>query len=80
MNHIKRFNESEDFTEAGNKFYLCFWVGDGSDNESNNVYYSHIVIAENKDEALDKYIQSGHHFAQGDKSLYGVIEMKNIIK
>lgn len=38
----------------GNKFYLCFWVGDGGDRESYSVYYSKLVLANSKDEALSE--------------------------
>jgi hypothetical protein len=63
------------------KFYLCFWVGDECDSESYNVYYSKLVLANSKEEALDKYMASGKTYAQEDnRDYFGVIEMKDIIK
>jgi hypothetical protein len=59
------------------KLYLCFWVGDGGDRESYSVFYSKLVLAGDKDEALDKYISSGKNFGQ-DKEYYDAIEMKVI--
>lgn len=64
------------------KLFLCFWVGDGSDRESYSVYYSELVQANNKKEALDKYLNSGKAFAYDEdtyKEYYDVIEMKPII-
>lgn len=43
------------------KYFLCFWVGDGAD--CYNVFYSELVLARNKDEALEKYFASGKAFA-----------------
>lgn len=63
------------------KFYLCFWVGDGGDRESYSVYYSKLVLARSRNEALDKYISSGKNFAHhNNKDYYDAIEMKDIIK
>jgi hypothetical protein len=63
------------------KFYLCFWVGDGCDRESYSVYYSKLVLANSEEEALDKYMASGKTYAQEDnRDYFGVIEMKDIIK
>lgn len=63
------------------KFYLCFWIGDGSDRESYSVYYSKLVLANNDEEALDKYLESGKNFTKNDnRDYYGVIEMMDIIK
>lgn len=62
-------------TENNKKFYLCFWVGvDGGDREAYNVFYSELVLAADKDEAIDKYISSGKNFTQ--KEYYDAIEMK----
>mgnify|MGYP001143049925 CR=1 FL=1 len=64
------------------KFYLCFWIGDdGGDRESYSVYYSKLVLANNSEEAIDKYLASGKNFSQNDnRDYYGVIEMNDIIK
>lgn len=64
------------------KLFLCFWVGDHGDRESYSVYYSELVQANNKEDALDKYLKSGKAFAYDEdtnKDYYGVIEMKPII-
>ena len=82
-NRIKRFNENSELNisdVSDSKFYLCFWVGDGGDRESYSVYYSKLVLAHSRDEALDKYISSGKNFAQhNNKDYYDAIEMKDVI-
>lgn len=73
MRYIKEMNM------IGEKYYLCFWVGDGGDRESYSVYYSKLVIAGDEDEALDKYIKSDKKL-DPNKEFYDVIEMKDIIR
>lgn len=63
------------------KYFLCFWVGDGGDNESYNVYYSSLVIARNKSEALKKYFKEVKSDVDEDsKKYYKTLEMKNVIQ
>jgi hypothetical protein len=38
-----------------NNLWLVFWEGDGGDSESYSVFYSKIVNAKTKTEALEKY-------------------------
>jgi len=33
------------------KYYLAYWVGNGGDQESFNVYYSHLLRAQDRQEA-----------------------------
>jgi len=40
------------------KYFLVFWIGDGGDRESNSVYYSCLVKANSKTEAIERYINS----------------------
>jgi hypothetical protein len=67
------------------KYFLCFWVGeDGGDRESYSVYYSYLVMADNKDEALLKYLTVNPRRYDEDtisnKDLFGVREiLKNDI-
>lgn len=60
------------------KLWLCFWVGDGSDRESYSTYYSTLVEAKTKEEALEIYLASDEKFANGDINDYDAIEMKII--
>ena len=62
------------------KLFLCFWVGDGGDSESNSVWYSELVEASSKKEALKKYFASGKAFASSNEENYGVKEIEKIIK
>ena len=38
------------------KHFLVYFVGDESSSESNSVYYSFLVRAKTKQEALEKYV------------------------
>ena len=88
MKHLKTQKQLNEELEnlnisdiSDSKFYLCFWVGDGGDRESYSVYYSKLVLADNIDEALDKYIKSGKNVPQhNNKDYYDAIEMKDVIK
>ena len=61
------------------KYFLCFFEGDGGDRESSSVYQSELVIAQNEDEALQKYFNNFKFpVEEKQKSNYSVIEMKPI--
>ena len=60
------------------KLWLCFWVGDGGDSESHSTYYSNLVEAKTKSQALKKYLASGEAFASDDMSEYDALEMEII--
>lgn len=40
------------------KVYLVFWIGDGGDRESYNVYHSKIITGITKKEVIMKYVKS----------------------
>jgi len=40
--------------------YLVFWVGDGGDRESCSVFYSNIISASSKTNAIEGYIRYTH--------------------
>jgi hypothetical protein len=58
------------------KIFLCFYEGDGGDSESHSTYYSEIISAENKNEALLKYDKISGFSSDGDLSIYNAIEKK----
>jgi len=49
--------------------WLVCWVGDGGDSESYSVFYTKVVQAETKDEALEKGI-SAMSFSSVNKEHY----------
>lgn len=57
------------------KHFLVFWEGDGSDRESYSVFYSTLVKANSKEEALDKFIENSKHLSEEDKSFYDAYEI-----
>ena len=63
------------------KYYLCFWYDDGASSESHSAYYSHLVKARTKDEAIRKYFESEYNtWATDDINDFDAVEMKNIIE
>jgi hypothetical protein len=61
------------------KYFLCFWEGDGGDRESCSVYYSKLVIANNEDEAFEKYFDTFRlPITKEDRESYSILEMKPI--
>lgn len=63
--------------------FLVFWVGDGCDSESNNVYYSCLVNATSEKNAIDKYVNSSNNdWSTKDPKYFGALEItdKNHIK
>ena len=56
-------------------YYLVFYSDNGN-REDCNVYYSNLVIADDEDDAIDKYISSCRH--KPDRDRLEALEMKPI--
>ena len=44
-----------------NRQYFVFWEGDGGDSESHSAYYTVLVDALTKRDAIKKYLLSSNH-------------------
>lgn len=81
MKHLKSFNEEILNLSDGDKLFICAWEGDGGDRESCSIFYSKVVKAKSRKEALEKYFNSGEKFGEsGDISKYVAVEIRNIIE